>query len=417
MTRYALICALFFGFFLTVTLGCSSRKGDEIVDSASSDIPAVADMTREALDWADSLTREMSLDEQLAQLMMPAVFANADPSSIHHVKWYAEDLKVGGLLLLKGSAQSAAVIADTLEAIRDRLPHSPGSFLAIDAETGLGMRFSDAPLFPWNSEIDRNASDSLFFEYGREVGREARLTGINMILGPVVDVDRSEGIGRGVMRKRSLGADQLRVANLSIAYARGLECMGVASVIKHFPGHGPTATDSHKRLPRISVSRDELYAVDLVPFQAAVANGLSSVMVGHLWVESLDTVERPASFSPVIINDILRKEIGFKGLVIVDAIEMAGAGGHTAADAIKAGADIILAPADTEKELAALKQAVEQGILPKSRVEESCRRILFFKYLRFINSDRRSDTSSPLNQLKERLFEEAPDIINSLKGL
>lgn len=404
------------GMMLTV---CSCKKDPE--QSANGEefylAPGeLSDMTDEAREWADSMCNLMSLEEKLAQMVMPAVYASADSVSIDRLKWYTEYLRVGGILLLKGEAGEAAVIADSIEAIRDRLPHSPGTFLAVDAETGLGMRFSDAPLFPWNSNIDRSVGDQTFFDYGCEVGREARITGINMILGPVVDVDRDERKGGSVMKRRSLGSDQLRVADLSLAYARGLESQGVASVSKHFPGHGPTASDSHQVLPKISTPKDELYAIDLMPFRTVVQNGLSCIMVGHIWAEALDPVKRPASFSPVVINDILRNEMGFKGLVLVDAVGMGGAKGHTGADAIIAGADIIIAPPDTEKELKGLHAAVEEGRLPMETVDESCRRILFYKYLRFVNNHKRSSSGTPASKVEEHLHKEAPEVLDRLKA-
>lgn len=376
-----------------------------------------ADITEIARQWADSIYRRMTPEERLAQMLIPAIYSNTDAATLERMRWYAEDIGTGGILLLKGTAESAAELADSISAIRSRKPHSPGLFVAMDAETGLGMRFSDAPLFPWNSKIDKAADDQTFYDYGREVGREARIAGINMILGPVVDVNRRETPGSGVMRSRSLGSDQIRVSDLSLAYARGLESQGVASVVKHFPGHGATTTDSHKILPRLSESKDELYTVDLLPFRTVVQNGLSCIMVGHIWAEALDSVRRPASFSPVMIEGLLRNEMGFKGLVLVDAVGMGGAKGYTGADAIIAGADMIIAPPDTESELMRLAEALDDGRLSGRRVEESCKRILFYKYLFGIHDGTREPASNGASNIKERLHEEAPDIISRLKGV
>lgn len=407
----ALISLLFAS--VGVLPGC--RQAGE-AETSEEEVDEISDMTDEALAWSDSICNQMSLEEQLAQMVMPAIFATDDPEAMDRLRWYAEDLRVGGILLLKGEAESAAAIADSLEVIRDRLSHAPGTFLAVDAETGLGMRFSDAPLFPWNSEVDREVGDQTFFDYGQEVGREARIAGINMILGPVVDVDRDERKGGSVMKRRSLGSDQLRVAELSLAYARGLESQGVASVSKHFPGHGPTSSDSHTELPVITTPRDELYAIDLMPFRTVIQNGLSCIMVGHIWAQALDSVKRPASFSPIVIDSLLRREMGFKGLVLVDAVGMEGAKGYTGADAIIAGADIIIAPSNTEKELSGLQQAIIDGRLSQERVEETCRRILFYKYLRFVNTNHRNPSGAPSTKIEERLHQDAPPVIQRLNG-
>lgn len=374
----------------------------------------IMDITEEAIMWADSVVNAMSLEQQAAQLLMPAVFAKADATTLEQIRIYAEDMTTGGLLLLKGDAESAAIIADSLESIRGRVDVKAGYIVAVDAETGLGMRFSDAPLFPWNRDIPPEVTDQTFYDYGREVGREARLAGINMVLGPVVDVDRNVR-GSGVMKKRSFGSDQLRVADLSLAYAAGLESQKVISVAKHFPGHGPTSTDSHDGMPKITTPEDEIYSIDLMPFRSYIANGLTGIMVGHLWVEALDSVRRPASFSPRIIKQLLRKEMEFRGLVLVDAMNMGGAKGYTAADAISAGADVIISPENPMEALMEIVGAVQAGSISPGDIREKAKRILFYKYLFNIPFSRRDNHDLPADEIKERLREEALPILDSLK--
>ena len=376
-----------------------------------------ADVTDNAQLWADSIYNAMSIEERLAQMLMPAVYARTDVPSMHDIRRYALEMKVGGILLLKGDAVAAAEIADTLESIRNSLPHSPGLFLSMDAETGLGMRFSDAPLFPWNRDIDSSADDQDFYDYGREVGREARIAGINMILGPVMDINRTGLNKSGIMEKRSLGSDPQRVARLSSAYIMGLESQGVAAIPKHFPGHGPTDADSHDRLPVIHLSLEELQNMDLIPFQVAIGHGTSGIMVGHLWVPAIDSIRRPASFSEVVIDGLLRMVMGYRGLILIDAVNMGAAKGYTGADAIIAGADIIIAPADTRKELQNLKDALNEGRLTEKQVEKSCKRILLQKYIQNVHKSCRSKDYPADTKIQERLRREAPDIIYRLKGI
>lgn len=403
------IVAVTLPLFLVIA-GCSPSRQER---DASAPPPPVMDLTAEAGAWADSIVDLMTLKEQAAQLLMPATYARADAATMLQIREYAEEMGIGALLLLAGDAESAAAIADSLEAMRDRSRIKAGVIMAVDAETGLGMRFSDAPLFPWNSRIHRGVEDQTFYDYGREVGREARLTGINMVLGPVVDVDRSPS-SSGVMKLRSLGSDQLRVAELALAYAAGIESQGVMSVAKHFPGHGPTATDSHTGLPMIDAERRQLDSIDLVPFRSYIANGLTGIMVGHIWASALDSVRRPASFSPLVIDSLLRKEMEFKGLVLVDAMAMGGAKGHTAADAIAAGADMIIAPEDTRQALASILQAVETGRIGPDQLREHARCVLFYKYLFHIPFSSRRNLRLTSDQLKERLQEEALPILDSL---
>lgn len=412
--------AVIFGLLLAsiLPLTCSrfadSHKGAGNIET----IPYISyDITESALAWADSVYSYLTPEQRLAQMLMPAVYSSVDRHTMLQLVEYAANLRVGGLLLLQGEAAQAAALADTLSLIADSIPYLPEFFLAIDAETGLGMRLSDAPTFPWNRNVDSEADESLFFDYGAEIGREASIIGINMILGPVVDVDRPENAGKGIMKKRSLGSDQVRVGNLATAYSRGLESRGVIGVAKHFPGHGPTTTDSHRSLPRIDISKDELLTVDLLPFRMAVNYGIPGIMVGHIWAPSLDSVCRPATFSPIIIEKLLREEMGFEGLVLIDAVGMKGAKGFDGADAVMAGADIILAPPDTRGELERLTKALHDGRLSQSRVEQSCKRILFYKYIYLVAKN--VPTSSRIIDpeiLKVRLSGEAPFIISTLKG-
>lgn len=334
-----------------------------------------ADMTAAAEAYADSMLRTLTLRQKAGMLFIPAVYGNADQSSLKLITEYADSMHVGGILLLKGDLKGAAMIADTL-----RAKNGPGLFIAVDAENGLRMRFRDAPEFPWNRDLGRLTDDQLLYEFGREIARECRAVGINMVLGPVMDVVPGEG-SHGLMRKRSLGSDPRRVADLAIAYARGLEEGNVISVAKHFPGHGSASADSHRRLGEIQAAREVIDSVDLYPFRRYAAEGLSGVMVGHLSVAALDSVRRPAVVSPVVIRDVLRERLGFDGLVITDALNMEGAMGVKAWEAVGAGADMVIAPVDTRGEIAAMVEAVESGKLGKNAVDDRCRRILFYKYL------------------------------------
>lgn len=370
------------------------------------------DLTEEAYAWADSVARSMPLESQAAQLLMPAVYARSDTRSMAKLREYA-DMHIGGLVLLRGDVSAITAIADTLHAIELADSAFQSMFLAIDAETGLNMRLKDAPSFPWNSRVDERVDDQTFFDYGAEIGREADLIGINMILGPVVDIVRLIE-GKGIMKLRSLGYDKERVAALGAAYSKGVESKGVISVAKHFPGHGPTSVDTHKGLARISKERTELESVDLFPFKTLTDNATSGVMVGHIWAPALDSVKRPASFSPVVINEILKGELDFKGLVIVDALGMGGAKGFTSADAIASGADIILAPVNTLQEINNIIEAVEAGKLSREDVLDRCRRVLFYKYLFNIPGKQRPSYGMSYEELIDELFLQAEPIRRDL---
>ncbi|MDE6291711.1 MAG: hypothetical protein K2M16_09270, partial [Muribaculaceae bacterium] len=315
---------------LTLLLfSCSGHRNDSYESDSTKgveldSIQAEHDVTAEAGLWADSIMHSMTIEQMAGQLIMPAVYSDTGPASMRLLREYAVDCHVGGVVLLKGSVEGAAAIADTL----GKMPVPP--FIAIDAEWGLAMRLSGTPEFPRNGRISLNADETLMFDYGYELARECREIGINMVLGPVLDVlpagRRSAGIG-----SRSFGRDPERVADLGVAYAKGVESGGVISVAKHFPGHGSAAADSHRRLPEVDKKRDELESCDLLPFRTYVSNGLSGMMIGHLYVPALDDEEIPTTVSGKILKGFIRKEMGFEGLIVTDAINMAGASGYSAA--------------------------------------------------------------------------------------
>lgn len=327
--------------------------------------------------WADSIMASMTLEQLAGQLIYPAVYSDRSELALRSVVRYVADSHVGGVVLLKGTPEAARVIADTLSKLSSAPP-----FVAIDAEWGLAMRLSDTPRYPRNGRISPAAEDSLLYEYGREVARESHEVGVNMVLGPVLDVlpyDRSSRGGRFI-GTRSFGSDPHRVTRLGVAYSRGLEDGGVVSVAKHFPGHGSADADSHKRLPTVSKSLDELSASDLMPFEAYVGAGLSAVMIGHLHVPALDEEVVPVSVSEKILKGWLRDRMGFDGLIVTDAMNMAGAGGKTGADAVMAGADIVLAPSGTHAEVCRLVEAVRSGEFPLADLRDRVRRVLMCKY-------------------------------------
>lgn len=363
--------------------GCARVPGKQ----AESAPPRNADITEEAEHWADSLCATMSREMKAAQLFLPALYAVSDEWTLAEVERYARE-GMGGVVLLKGDCAGASAISDTLTA-RSEVP----PFVAIDAEWGLSMRLADAPGFPRNGRISPSTDDGLMYDYGREVAAECRRLGIGMVLGPVVDLDT----GGGFIGSRSLGSDPQRVSELAVAYARGLESGGVVSVAKHFPGHGSVGTDSHRRKGVISRSLHEMDSADLVPFRRWVSEQLTGIMVGHLAVPSIDSGMLPAVVSATVMKDLLRRDLGFKGLVITDALNMAGAEGYGADKAIIAGADMIVAPTDTRKAVKEVLDALDEGRLKDAELTDRVRRILFYKYL-FLHSshrDKGSDVRTP----------------------
>ena len=331
----------------------------------------LSDLSEEVWKRADSILHTFTLRQKVAQMFMPALYATGDYWTIRQAREYADSC-IGGLILLKGDISGARVIADT---VSHHVKIAP--FVAIDAEWGLAMRLVDAPEFPDNSSISESVDDQLMYDYGTELARECRILGINMVLGPVVDVSTPDSY----MKRRSFGGNPARVADMAVAYARGLEDGCVISVAKHFPGHGSVTVDSHKKKGIIARSLNQMDSTDIYPFRQWIQNDLSGIMVGHLAVPSVDPEMLPAAVSKAVIGDLLRDDLGFKGLVLTDALNMKGAEGYGAADAIKAGADIVLAPLNTFGEIDSVIEKIQEGYISVGEIDTHVRRILFYKCL------------------------------------
>lgn len=368
---------LLFLFFL---VGCGGKKGLDDSDTVTVGDFQTDLVTEEAWAWADSVIDIMSVPELVGQLYMPAMYSTTDSYSISRLMEYVSDDKVGGIVLLKGDVASVRYIADTLR----NNGSEAGVFLAIDAENGLAMRLDGAKSYPWFSEL-RMSTDQDMFELGKDLAAECREIGINMILGPVLDVV-SPTVEKGnrtrrIMNRRSLGWDPHKVADLGVAYARGLEEGKVISVAKHFPGHGSVTEDSHNEMGYIAANAFQLDSIDLYPFRRYCSELLSGVMIGHLWARGLDSIERPAVVSPVVIQETLREKMNYGGLVITDALNMKGSRGVQGWEALMAGADLIIAPVDTRKDIEETLKALDSGKLHEEVLYNRVRRILFYKYL------------------------------------
>lgn len=375
-------CKVLIAIAMLTASGCS-RPGRSIEDKA---VLEVADWEADAEAWTDSVMMEMDARERAAQLVMPAVYARIGDEELRRLREYADSLRVGGIVLLKGTLPEARELADSMSRRSRVVP-----LIAIDGEWGLSMRLSDAPGFPANGRISHEATENDLYDYGYEMARECRATGINMLLGPVLDVIGTDN-PKGGLNYRSFGRDAERVSRLGVAYSRGVEDGNVISVAKHFPGHGRASTDSHKNLPVIDATRAALDSTDLLPFRRYAEAGLSAIMTGHLAVPSIDQSGRPATVSDSVLTGLLRHDLKFKGLIVTDAMNMSPVAGYTAADAVKAGADIVLAPFDTREAIERLA-AIDSTILA-----DHCRRVLLRKYRLLGPVPRRA----PLDSLAER---------------
>lgn len=331
-------------------------------------------------DWVDSIMVSMSIDEKIGQLYMIRAFSKGDPVEIKNVKRQIEKYHVGGICFFQGHPQKQAQLAKDYQSL-SKWPLMVG----IDGEWGLGMRFpKDAVSFPKQLTIGAINDHQLIYRMGKEIGRQCQLSGINVNFAPDVDINNNPK--NPVINYRSFGEDRFDVSAKAYAYMKGLEDADVMACAKHFPGHGDTDVDSHHDLPIINHNRDRLDSIELFPFKMLIRQGVPSVMVAHLSVPALDAeANRPTSLSKKVINDLLREELGFDGLVFTDGMEMKGVTDHYGPEkvdieAIKAGNDIILLPENIDESIRALRDAITDGDITMERLDASVRRILSAKY-------------------------------------
>ena len=363
--------------------------------------------SRAALTWANKELKRMSLDEKIGQLVsvgVNATFLNQESEAFKALRHQVVDNHVGGIILFRGPVYESVVLVNRMQ----QLAKYP-LLISADLEAGSGMRFDDTVNFPWNMAIAATGDPNYARRAGEVTGREARALGVQQIYAPVSDVNNNAA--NPVINVRSYGEDPAEVARFVAAFVEGVQHAGVIATAKHFPGHGDTATDSHRGLPEIDVTRDRLNSIELVPFRAAINAGVGAVMTGHIGLPLIDSTAitplpkeqkldpsdtsedgeivstqatMPTTLSPVV-NGILRNDLHFNGLVVTDAMSMSGltiyfTQEEAAVRAIAAGADLLLKPADPDAAVRGLREAVKQKRLSEQRIESSVRKVLAAKY-------------------------------------
>ena len=319
----------------------------------------------------------MSLPEKAAQMMMisaPGTPLNERSDAARELAAAVGDRGVGGLVLMTSEEGSIPGLLNSLQADA-RIP----LLVAIDAERGLSFRVKRGPVdLPYAMAVGATRSEEAARFMGEVTAREARAVGIHWVFAPVVDVNSNPE--NPIINIRSFGEDPELVGQLAAAFIAGAREGGVLTTAKHFPGHGDTAVDSHLDLPVVDADREHLEEVEWMPFRAAVEAGVDAIMVGHIAVPAVDPSGLPATLSPLLNEDILRGEMGFKGLIVTDAMDMEGVGstwiGKATVDAVLAGADVILMPPDLGVAVQSLVRAVHEGQLSEERLDDSVRRIL-----------------------------------------
>src|SRR5438105_10945294 len=355
--------------------------------------------------WVESTLRKMTLSEKIGQLLFTTYyggFTSTDSPANEQLLRGAQELHVGGFIvvtpgsplgIVKSQAYPTAVLANQLQA-KSKLPLLVGA----DFERGTAMRYDEGTSFPTAMAVAAGGYPKDAYTMGKITALEARATGVHLVYAPDSDVNNNPG--NPIINTRSFGENPQRVAEFVSAFVKGVEDNGGLATAKHFPGHGDTAADSHIDLPVIHANRDRLEHLELVPFRAAISSGVSSVMTGHLSVPAIEPdPSTPATLSHNILTGLLRKELGYHGLIVTDAMEMGGitvryAPGKAAVRAVAAGADCVLMPPVPDAAFGALQAAVKSGRISKERLDESVRRILEAKARLGLNKNRLVDANA-----------------------
>jgi beta-N-acetylhexosaminidase len=383
-------------------LARASDSGSPKLQSSAKPVPQAV-----AGDWAQSTLSSLSLEEKVGQLFMirlrvellrenPEYLQLRDSIRRYHLGSIAMSVPRGIRSLHRDMRDQTVTLLNGLQA-ESKLP----LLVAGDFEQGvLPARLFGTTVFPHAMAFGAAGKAEYAQEFGRITAQESRAIGVHWNLFPVADVNSNPA--NPIIGTRAFGADPQQVGELVAAYIRGARAAGMLTTAKHFPGHGNTATDSHLGVARVDEDLKTLTAVDLPPFRKAIEAGVDAIMTAHVRVPTLDPdPTRVATTSPIVVTDLLKKQLGFKGLVLADALDMAGLSapyranpGRAAVDAFKAGNDVLTMPADLPASYVAMLQAVRTGEISEARLDESVLKILRAKSLLGLDKNRFVDVAA-----------------------
>ena len=373
----------FISYLLILTFACTAFAKEKYQQ------PGPIQLDRDGEKWAEKTLRKLSLEEKVGQLFMiwvRAEFLNVnspeylqlrDSMRKYHVGSFAMTVRWEPPFLYRNQPYEAAELLNRLQQ-DSKLP----LLIAADFERGVTMRLYGATTFPHAMAFGAAGKLDYAKAFGRITAQEARAIGVHWNFFPVADVNSNPA--NPIINTRSFGEDPQQVGDLVAAYIRGARANGMLTTVKHFPGHGDTATDSHLSVAQVTGDRARLNSVELLPFRKAIEAGVDSLMVAHVTVPALEPdPNRVATTSPAIVTDLLKNQLGFKGIVVTDALDMAGLTrlyanniGRAAVDAFKAGNDLLLIPADLDASYKAVLEAAESGEIPRAQLDASVLKLL-----------------------------------------
>jgi len=390
-------------YFLLLSLLIS-----EVNAQKSFDPLLVTDEELEQSIWVDSIYSSMTLKEKVGQLFVIQAFSNKNKNHKDNIINIIRNNNIGGIIFSKGSAHKQVDLTNDFQS-ESSIP----LLIGMDAEWGLNMRLDSTFSFPWNMTLGAIKDNNLIRQVGRSIADHCKRIGVNFNFAPVVDINTNPD--NPIIGNRSFGESTQNVSSKSLNFMRGQQEMNILSSAKHFPGHGDTSTDSHKTLPFISHDKKRILKTELKPFKTLINNGLESVMIAHLEVPSLEkTKGLPSTLSYSIVTSLLKNTLGFKGLIITDALEMKGLSnfkskGNLDMLAFKAGNDILLMSANVSEGIKAIVDDYNLGEISEERLSYSVKKILKAKYKVGLNNFlqiSKTNLYNDLNSLENKILNE-----------
>ncbi len=403
---------VFFGFYLL-----AFNSVEQVTDvHPTQPVIGKASMPEPEIPWVEEQMAQLSLRDKIGQFFMVAAYSNKDEQHFRKIDSMVVRDKVGGIIFFQGERDNLLPCIDRFQK-EAKVP----LLIGMDAEWGVQMRLYGEERFPYNYTIGAANDPELTKKIGMMMGQECRELGIHLNFAPVADVNSNPN--NPVIGFRSFGENPKQVADQVVAAVEGMESQGVMTSIKHFPGHGDTDVDSHLDLPIVNNPRSHIDAVDFFPFRSGIRAGASTVMIGHLNVPALDSTGTPSSLSKRTIQGILRNELGFRGLVVSDALGMkavANRYGKTevVVKAFQAGCDILLFPESVSEAIDAIEKKVINGDIDSTEIDARCRRMLSEKYRHIVKPDKFKSFSVAERTLAcKQLYEKAITVARNEEDL
>ena len=383
--------------------------------------------------WVDSIYNNMTVKERIGQLFMVQAFSNKGFKHENEISALITNYHIGGIIYSKGNAKRQIELDNNLQSL-SKVPLLVG----MDAEWGLSMRLENSYAFPWNMTLGAVSNTKLIEQTGYQIGEHCKRVGVHFNFAPVVDINTNPK--NPIIGNRSFGEDVDNVTSKAMAFMKGMQTAGVLANAKHFPGHGDTDSDSHKTLPTVNFNKKRIDSIELYPYRKLIKEGLSSVMVAHLNIPELGIQNGlPTSLSKKVVTDILKGELGFKGLIFTDALTMKGAADFVKPEidgaskktldtrglidlmAFKAGNDVMLMSENVQKGIEKIHSAYKKGEITEDRLQYSVKKILMAKYKVGLQNYKPLSTinvQDDINRIEDdvlygQLMEEAITVLNN----